>query len=395
MPCPPRLLLLFVGLLPFLTGCRSVQDMVESGEYERGIAVAQRKLTGKEKKDPKLVAALEQAVNRANDRDVRRAEFLKSSNGTDWTEVHAVYANIQRRQDAIRPLLPLYDRDGRKANFRFVRAEDLVVEAEDRAADQLYQEALVLMEQGRAGDKSAARTAYATFGAVERYRPGYLDSRVLAAEAEQLGQVYVVVDVVNESHAFLPAGFEEELLRLRASDMDDQWRRYDLRPQPDRIYDYRARLVINAIDISPERVSERAYDEAAEVTDGEEYVLDDKGNVAKDSLGNDLKQPRRVKVQARIVEVLQQKNARVAGSMQLYDLRASRVVDEEDLVAEAIFEHYASTFVGDRRALSKQSRRRIGNRPVPFPTDEQLVLDAAGQLKPVLQERLAGSRNLL
>ena len=394
----PRLtvLLLLLGAL-FLSapGCRSVDQLVESGNYEQAIALAQRKITGKDRKNPKYVAALEEAVNRANERDMERAEFLQQKNGTDWTRVHALYDNIKRRQDALRPLLPLYDKDGRKANFRFVRAEDLLVAAEDRAAEQLYAEGVELLRAGRQGDKAAAREAYQTFESVERYRPDHLDSRQLALEAQALGIVYVAVDVANESQSILPRGFEEELLRIQTSQMDDRWRVYDLQPASDGNYDYRARLVIRDIAISPERLSERAYTDEKEITDGEEYVLDDKGNVAKDSLGNDIKRPKKVTVKAQVVEVLQTKVAIVTGSMQLYDLRLDRVVDEEELTAEAQFEHYASTFIGDRRALSPESRRRIGNRPQQFPSDEQLVLDAAGVLKPILQQRLTDSRKLI
>ncbi|MEO0732291.1 MAG: hypothetical protein AAFZ52_05625, partial [Bacteroidota bacterium] len=122
-----------------------------------------------------------------------------------------------------------------------------------------------------------------------------------------------------------------------------------------------------------------------------EYVLDANGNVAKDTLGNDITRPRRILVRANVVEVLQTKTALVAGSLVLYDNVARRIVDEDALTAEAIFENYASTFRGDRRALSSDSRRRIGNQPLPFPTDEELILEAAAALKPQLQERLADS----
>ena len=394
-PHLPLLVLLLGALLLSAPGCKSVDQLVESGNYEQAIALAQRKVTGKDRKNPKYVAALEEAVNRANERDMERASFLQQKNGTDWTRVHALYDNIKRRQDALRPLLPLYDKDGRKANFRFVRAEDLLVAAEDRAAEQLYAEGVELLRAGRQGDKAAAREAYQTFESVERYRPDHLDSRQLALEAQALGIVYVAVDVANESQSILPRGFEEELLRIQTSQMDDRWRVYDLQPAIDGNYDYRARLVIRGIDISPERLSERTYTDEKEITDGEEYVLDDKGNVAKDSLGNDIKRPKKVLVKAQVVEVLQTKVAIVTGSMQLYDLRLNRVVDEEELTAEAQFEHYASTFIGDRRALSPESRRRIGNRPQQFPSDEQLVLDAAGVLKPILQQRLTESRKLI
>jgi len=394
-PFPPPLFLLLGLVVLVISSCTSVKNLVESGNYEEAVEVAQRRLTGKEKKNPKYVAALETALNRANEKDVDRAEFLRKAANPDWVRIHAIYDNLKRRQDALRPLLPLVDKNGRKANFRFVRVEGLVLDAADKAAEQVYQEALVNLHAGRQGDKSAARAAYHDFERTERYQRAYRDSYVLSQEAEQLGKVYITVDVANESQAYLPRGFEDELLRLRTDDMNDRWRIFDLQPRNDRDYDYRGRIVIRDIAVSPERISERSYVDEREVVDGEEYVLDDNGNVAKDSLGNDITRQRRLIVRAEIVEVLQQKSAVVTGSMQLYELHRQRLVDEEDITAEAVFENYASTFRGDRRALSPDSRRRIGNRPQNFPTDEALLLDAATLLKPQLRERLTTSYRLI
>ena len=117
--------------------------------------------------------------------------------------------------------------------------------------------------------------------------------------------------------------------------------------------------------------------------------------MAKDSLGNDIKRPKVVIVRADVIEVYQSKTAVVSGSFELYDLRQGRVVDQDALTAESIFENYASTFQGDRRALTADSRRRIGNRPVEFPSNEQMILDAADVLMPILQEQLASSWRLI
>ena len=389
-------LLLCLGLVVLaFPSCTSVQQLVESGDYERTIEVAQRRLTGKQKKNPKYVAALEDAVNRANEADLNQAKFLSNGSNPDWVRINRIYDNLKRRQDALRPLLPLVDKHGRKAAFRFVKVEPLLAQSADRAAAQLYTEAEALLAAGRRGDKEAARSAYRRFDEIDGYQRDYRNSYALMTEAEQLGKVYVTVDVVNQSGGYLPRGFEEELLRLRTSDMDDRWRVFDFQRRDDRSYDYSARIVIRDIAVSPDRISERQYVDEQEVTDGKEYVLDGNGNVAKDTLGNDITRDRRIVVQAQVIEVLQQKTALVTGSMQLYDLRRQRVVDEEDLTAEAVFENYASTFRGDRRALTRDSRNRIGNEPRSFPSDEALILDAVAVLKPQLQQRLAGSHRLI
>ena len=151
---------------------------------------------------------------------------------------------------------------------------------------------------------------------------------------------------------------------------------------------------ITNIEVTPSLVKEREYREEKEIKDGFEYILDENGNVMKDSLGNDIKVDRYVEIQAWVLETFQQKMANVSGQLEFYDTRTNELIDRKTLVADAIFENYASTFEGDRRALSRESKRRIGNRPLPFPTNEALLYDAAQSLKPIIKEKLSRTRLL-
>ncbi|MFT7120892.1 MAG: hypothetical protein ACJAZ9_001070 [Neolewinella sp.] len=389
----PVLLLLFCL---FVASCSpSVQTLADSGDYDATINKSLDKLVGKGKKNPKFVASLESAFNKANAADLARADKMKNSGTAFWTRIYGVYKGIDRRQEKVRPLDPLTDKDGYQADLRFIRVASLLNDAGGKAAAQLYEEGTRLLGQGRSGNKEAARGAFASFESIEQYQRNYRDSYTLLQEAEELGRLYITVEMKNESGAFLPRGFNERMLEINAADMDDRWRVFEAKKQPGRKYDYVARISIRDIQVSPERSQERQYIDEKEITDGEEYVLDGNGNVSKDSLGNDIKQPKIVIIRADVFEVLQTKSAVVSGSFELYDLRQQRVVDQNQLTAEVLFDNYASTFQGDRRALSSASRRNIGNQPVNFPSNEQLILDAADVLKPILQEQLASSYRLL
>jgi len=377
------------------TSCGSVEKLVESGNYEEAVRLARKRLTGKQKKNPKYVLALETAFNNMVADDMERARRKAESGNPNWAEIAAIYDRVQRRQDALSPLLPLIDKNGYQAEFRFARLGGLIADAENKAAAQYYAEAAALLAEARAGNKSAGRSAYSAFGRVEDYRAGYRDANTLRAEARELGKVFVSVQMVNQTGGYLPRNFERELLRPEGRVLDDKWRFYDFTPVPGKAYDYNARIVINDIQVSPERINERVYTDEKEVTDGNEYVLDANGNVAKDTLGNDITRPRRIIVRADVIEVLQSKTVLVSGSLELYDIRNQRVVDRDRLTAQADFENYASTYRGDRRALSRDTRRYLGNQPVQFPTDESLILEAADVLKPRLAERLERSSRVI
>lgn len=370
--------------------------MVDTGNYDEAINIARRKLSGKSKPNPKYVFAVRDALEAANERDLRTADRFKSmGESTDWERVFRIYNDIERRQEKVRPLLPLVDKHGIKADVKFVRVAPMLADARNRAANQTYTEGSRLLAQARLGNKEAARSAYRSFDATRTYLSNYLNVNQLQNEAEQLGIVYVKVEMENATRAYLPAGFERDLLAVNLNGMDSKWRRFHLPAQRGLTYDYTAKIVIADVAVSPERITERVYLDRKEVVDGTEYVLDSNGNVAKDSLGNDITRPRKVTVSAEVIEVFQSKSAVVAGELILIDTRTSRPIDRKSITAESIFENYASTFNGDRRALSTETRRRIGNRPTDFPPNEILILQAAEQLKPILQDRLAASARLI
>ena len=389
-------ILLYVIIIALIPSCTSVEKLVDNGNYDEAIEIARRKLSGKNKPNPKYVFAVRDALEAANERDLRTADRFKSQgSSTDWERVFRIYSDIDRRQEKVRPLLPLVDKHGINADVKFVRVSPMLAEARNQAAAQTYTEGNRLLAQGRAGNKEAARAAYRSFDATKQYLSNYRDVHQLQNEAEQLGVVYVKVEMENATRAYLPAGFERDLLAVNLNGMDSQWRRFHLRPESGLNYDYTAKIVIADVAVSPERITERAYLDQKQIVDGEEYVLDANGNVMKDTLGNDITRPRKVTISAEVYEVFQSKSAIVTGELILLDVRNNRPVDRKSITTESVFENYASTFNGDRRALSSVTRRRIGNRPTDFPPSEVLILQAAGQLKPILQQKLAASARLI
>nr|MBX2875994.1 hypothetical protein [Saprospiraceae bacterium] len=160
-------------------------------------------------------------------------------------------------------------------------------------------------------------------------------------------------------------------------------------------YNYKVVMNITDINISPGVVQERQYVDDREIEDGFDYVLDENGNVKKDTSGNDVKVPRRVVIRAEVLETYQNKVANVIGRLEYIDLERNQMVNTDQVAVEAIFENYAATFRGDERALSKESRQRIGNRPLPFPENADLLFTAAEQMKPVIKRKISRTRIII
>ena len=379
-----------------LGACSSPQKLLESGNYDEAILLSTKKLTGKKKKKEEYVRSLEAAFEKATQRDMAQAERLKKDNqDQNWDRIVQIYRTIDRRQERIRPLLPLVDQHGIKANFRFVRVDGLLREAKENAADFHYQTAQTLLEDAKSGDKLAARRAYNELEKVEAYFPQYRDKEQLKRIAHTWGTSHILLSVKNQANTLLPYELEEELKHFNVRDLQNHWQVFYTESPQEIKLDYKVVLSLDAIDIGPSLVREREYEESREIEDGYDYVLDENGNVTKDTLGNDIKIPRYRLVQAMVLETHQQKIARVIANYEVYDLHDQRMIETRPLQAEAIFENYAATFRGDKRALSRQARSRIGNRPLPFPSDGDLLFDAVSQLKPIVKERISNTRKII
>jgi hypothetical protein len=391
----PLIAILFISLL--MTSCRSAQKYVENGDYDGAIDFCIHKLKGKKNKKYEYVQGLQVAFEKAQDKDIRQVNQLITANKPEnWEKVNFIHRQIRARQRKIEPLLPLRSKEGHTAKFTFLNIEKLENESCEKAADYLYTQAEYKLSLGIKGDKLAARDAYYMLGDLKkRYFNSYKNSNQLLLDARRFGTSYVLFEVKNKSNKILPITFEDRVLDISKNDLDSEWKSFHFDNKSGIKFDYKVVFNVRNVDISPERVSERNYTDEKEITDGFDYVLDRKGNVMKDSTGKDIKTPRKVRIKANIIEVFQSKAARLTGIVQVFDANENAMLDKHDLTTEVLFENYASTFVGDERALSDDTRRRIGNRPTSFPRDEDMLVQAADRLKPDLKEELKRTRAIL
>lgn len=391
-----RLFQCMLAVVLFLTACQSAQNLIERGDYDSAINFFIHKVQGKKKKKTEYVKGLETAFQKAQSRDLAAADqLIAEGRPENWERIHRIHQNIRDRQNKVAPLLPLYAKDGYNAHFEMVDIGKLENESRSKAAAFLYNEAKNLILRGERGERSAARQGYAKLVDLEnRYYRDYQDKELLKIKAKELGTAQILFQVENKSNQLLPAGFADRLLNIGKKELDSPWKSFNFSEKEGTRYDFKVIFNVQNVEISPERVHERSYTDEKEITDGWDYVLDTKGNVLKDSLGNDVKTPRYVRIRADILEVYQSKSTRLSGLIAIYDAQRSTLLDNRTIATEVLFENYASTFKGDQRALSEDSRCRIGNTPQPFPRNEEMLNQAAERLKPNLKDALRNNATL-
>ena len=379
----------FFFLISFVS-CTSIEKLVDTGQYDKAIYYATNKLSGAKVNKVEYVKGLETAFKKATEKDMAYIDKLKNEgNPETWETILSIYNTISDRQEQIRPLLPLTDENGKKANFLFVNTNDLEKEAKEQTINFLYNSAKDLLDEARnSKDRIPARKAYESLLKLKNYAARFLDVPQLEREARELGTTKILVNVQNYSQTVFPAGLEDEILRLGFRDLDREWQKFDAYPERNREYDLGITLILSNVQVSPGTVSEKSFSEKKEIPDGFQYALDEKGNVKKDTSGNDIKLPKTKVIEAQILEVFQSKSAGLSGRLEVMDLHTKGVRESRDINTVAIFENRAASFKGDERALTEDTKKRLGNRPAVFPTDAVLLLEAARKLRPLVISEL-------
>ncbi|MCB0458046.1 MAG: hypothetical protein R2776_07650 [Flavobacteriaceae bacterium] len=380
--------LLFMALL--LNGCNSVkrnQKFLAQGDYDQVIELAVKKLS----KDPygknsdAHISFLEEAFMQVVQEDKRRIQFLQQENiPSNTREIYYLYCDLGKRQELIRPLTSLVN-----LNVKMEDYSQEIISSKNNFADYLFAEGNKYLNRNSVLD---AREAYEYFSDLKNIQANYLGLDDKLNEAHFKGTDFVFVELNNQSGQIIPFRLEQELLDFNTYGLDDFWTEYHNRRENGIHYNFGIDLNFKDILISPERISEKEFQRKKVIKDGWEYVLDRYGNVMKDSLGNDIKIDKFITVTAAVTYTEQTKAVQVNGDAVYLDLDINRVINRHPLGTEFIFENIFARYRGDERALTEEDLEFSRNDFFPFPSNQQMVLDAGTEIKERLKEILRNNR---
>lgn len=359
---------------------KKVERALTSGNYNQAMYDAIKKLrtnkNAKRKQD--YIFLLKDAYDKANERDLNAIEGLKTTNNLEYYQrIYETYVALDKRQEAVKPLLPLTI-NGRTVAFKFKNYNSQIAQARENVSDHFYERGIALLESD---DKNTIREAYDVLDYIERINPNYEKTRELMQEAHERGTAHVIVSIENQTNQVIPRRLEDALLDFDTYGLDQFWTAYHAYTNDSLEYDYAMQLQLARINISPEQVREREVQRQRRIKDGWQYKLDDNGNVLKDSLGNDIKEDKFINVRARLFEVEQVKSAQIIANVVFSDLVNQEVIESFNIDSGFIFENFYARFRGDRRALNREDRALVNSKAVPFPTSEQMIFDSGEDLK--------------
>jgi hypothetical protein len=387
-----RILPIIFIVTVILSGCGSSKKQLQKGNYDAAIEKAVRSLR-KDPKDTKQIDILTQAYNVSNEQDNERIRFLKmEGRPNNWDQIYLVYKSLSDRQSLVRTVTPL-SYNGRSVDFPYVDYMPDMVNAKRKAADFYFTHGNELM---KSGIKESYRQAFAEFIRAKQYVGDYpeIDNKILDAKTQGMSRVFVSIQ--NSSILKFPKEFEQDLLQLDLPTLNSEWVEYHTQNlNANTQYDYFVNVNIKNIAVSPDNTAQTDSVIKRDVEDGFTYVLDKKGNVMRDTLGNDIKLKKYKTLQCALVESVQSKACRIDGDVEVVQMNPNKVLKKDPIGAQSTFENVSSRALGDVQALNAKQLERTRKTAVPFPSDMEMVVRCSESLKQAIRGAIQNNRRFI
>jgi hypothetical protein len=357
---------------------KKVERALLTGDYSRAINLAlsqiQKGRDNNKTEEQKVI--LQKAFEKYQNTQLERVEFLNESPSDHPEEIYHIYNNLYATQRDIEPVLPLFH-NNKKLKFKFEDITTPLLQAKRNYAEYLYQSAISHMNND---DVLSYRTAYDIFLKLQRLMPDYKDTNRLLIQSKELGTDYVFVQIFNDSEIAIPKRLEDEILNFNTYGLQDEWTVYHANKSDGNPYNFNIDLRFQTIIFSPERIVEKEVpvSRQIEITENQK---DREGNILRDSDGNPLTYLREVTVEGILNTITQEKLVSLIAQVDYYNNSNGQKMNDYKLDSQFLFVNNFATFKGDKRALTEEQLLLLGGQAVPFPSNEQMLFDAAEDVK--------------
>lgn len=385
--------ILFIFLLAIITfSCQNIKKSFENQDYEKVVNLFIQK-NEKYKNKQEELQLFEKAFHKELEKDKHQIITLKSINSGDkWEQIFNIYSKIENRQNKIVPLLPLYHNDGSIAAIETFDLTAALEESRQNSAQFYYDQGWKLLNSE---NKSAIRQSVDYFIASKKFYINYKDVNELIDQAEIKGRNYVLLIVDKNPSLLLPHTFEQHILENIKLTKKNSWLSIDYKTRENIQYDYVVKLNLYDIKISPDILKEYNTTEDKTINDGWNYVLDERSNVKKDSLGNDIKIQKFKKISCQVRETRMSKTAQILGDITIYDASNKNYIKNQKCIGNTSFEYSYFQYNGNKEALSQATLNKLGNAPRLFPSSFEMIELSKNELIRCYQDFVSSNYNIL
>ena len=347
----------YIRLIPMLllgamlTACNTTKKLYEAQEYDQVIQRLAPDICDGDMNANRInmVAA---SYHKANQADHERIQALKASGQPDvWPEIYQRYCSMKGRNEAL-SCFPTRVKNG--MNYVNLDIDDDMMAARTKAEAFLVAKANQLLSSGSKEDAVEAEKYTRQLRSVNEDNGNLatLQRKALFNSADR-----VLLTVENEDERPLLHGFVNKVLAFDEGELPDHFVTGTRRMRAKR-GDAEMVVVVKDIQVSPFRLDEVTFKETNE------------GKTVE------------------VTDHSQNKSVTVSGVIRYYDNVGYRPISATPFEVKSTFKNDYTTIKGDREACSAETLERLEGKPVPAPTDESMLLDAAKKLNDLIAAEL-------
>jgi len=371
-----RILISSILLISF--GCspiKKINNNVVSGEFDKAIdkTISELKKIKNKKKKIQYELILTDIYDRSviNSKD-KISRFKKDGNPEFFDDIYFEYEKLIIRQNKLKNI------SSERLNFNFENYDSELINFRYKTSDYFLEISNSLISNN---NKFDYRKAHNYLTIIETINPNYLQTRSLIESCLVEGKDNILLTVLNESKSVLFEDLENDILNIKGYDLNSTWKSFFTKNDSFEVkYDFYIDLAFKSFIISPERLVQREGSREKNIVDGLTYQLDAEGNVMKDSLGNDIKIDKLIKISVKTIESIQSKSAMVLAEIRFLN-KKKNVIDKFPLESEFWFRNRFLEYDGDKRVLTNDEIKLSKKRFIPFPPDEVLILNNSENIK--------------
>ena len=340
-----------------LTACDTTKKLYEAQEYDQVIQrLAPDICHGDQNvKHINLVAA---SYHKANQADHERIQALKASGQPDaWPEIYQRYCSMKGRNEAL-SCFPTKVKNG--MNYVTLDLDDDMAVARNKAESFLVAKINQLLASGTKEDGLEANKYFAQLMKTNRDNPNI--PRYLMRTSLCFGDA-VFLGYGNSSDYHLSSEFKSTVLDFDEGELPT-YNVFHTERDRSLFYMYTIAAVVKEVNISPVKLDEVTF---KETNDGKTVEVTDHS---------------------------QNKSVKVSGNIICFCSSCSIHSDEDEpffsvpFEVTSTFKNDYTTIKGDREACSAETLSRLDSHPVPVPTDESMLIDAAKKLNDLIAAEL-------
>ena len=100
-------------------------------------------------------------------------------------------------------------------------------------------------------------------------------------------------------------------------------------------------------------------------------------------------------LQCALIQTVQTKACQITGNIEVIEINPNRVLKQDPMGANSVFEHISARALGDEGALTPAQKESIRSTPAPFPTDIEMVVRCSEALKQAIRDAMQNNRRFI